>query len=161
MLNMIKSIKLIWNFFFNKNANDDGLKRRETILLTLTLCRKCRTYYKQTYYNKTSTQPPLAQSSKNTHTDTNHITPSPLLFSLCPNHSRKHTYPAVFNLVNLYPITTNKIFQSPEVRSLLIEEGSGTSLCTSLQLRIPCTHSLATLHIYSTSPILCYSSQKV
>ena len=114
---MIKSIKLIWNFFFNKNANDDGLKRRETILLTLTLCRKCRTYYKQTYCNKTSTQLPLAQSSKNTHTDTNHIIPSPLLFSLSPKPLQEAHVPSCVqprqSLSNHhkqdFPITRSKI----------------------------------------------------
>ena len=92
-----KSFKI--SYSIKKRTTMD--ETEEIILLTLILRRRRRIYHKRTYYTKTSTQPPLAQSSKNiSHRHfikpPQHIS-SPLHFQ--PRHSQSgyhdHDFPII------------------------------------------------------------------
>ena len=69
---------------------------------------------------KTSTQAPLAQSSKSTSHTLNH-TMLPTFLPLPPNKTRKHTNPVFFNPITPCQVTTSKNCQSPQVRSLIVQ----------------------------------------
>ena len=76
---------------------------------------------------------------------------SPLDF--LTNKSRNHTNAIFFNPNAPCRITTSKVSQSTPSRSLQLNLASSTTLCTSLLLQIPCSHSLPTPHIYNNDQI--------
>ena len=72
-----------------------------------------------TYHTKTSTQLPLSQKSKSTPQTLNNTTHHAFL-PLPSNKYWEHTNPVFFNPVAHSWITTNKICQSLQVRSLIV-----------------------------------------
>ena len=140
-----KSFKIYYSIKKRTMMNDT----EEIILLTLILRRRRRIYHTRTYYTKTSTQPPLAQSSKNiSH---RHLIKPP-----------QHLFTTLFSTPSFPVELPQTRFPNHQMLDLLVlKQVSGTFLCTSLQLQILCTRSVPTPHIYSTSSIICYSWHNV
>ena len=91
----------------------------------------------------------------------NHPTPLHILPLLSPNKSRKHSDPLVFNPITLSRIKPDKISQSSEVRSLIVQTGQVLPCVPACDCQFQVLAVYLHPHINSTCPIICYRWQKV